>query len=238
MEVSLRTAELRDLSEHMLRISEVEKAGLARELHDELGGLLVAMRMDLSQLRRRVQLPDASAEERWARIDAGLRAGVDLKRRVIEELRPTLLDNMGLIAALRWQAEQSCQQGNIRLVAHFPETEPALGEGTAIAVFRTVQEALSNVLKHAAATEVKVVMVVAGNEVVISVEDNGSGLPRGAAERVGSHGLKQMKFRMQAVNGFCEVRNGPIRGTITTVRFPVVNSTAAAGLVGPADPPY
>ena len=237
LEVSLRTAELRDLSEHMLRISEVEKAGLARELHDELGGLLVAMRMDLSQLRRRVTLPDAAAEERWARIDAGLRAGVDLKRRVIEELRPTLLDNMGLIAALRWQAEQSCQQGNIRLVAHFPDVEPTLSEGTAIAVFRTVQEALSNVLKHSAATEVKVVMVVIGDEVAISVEDNGTGLPKGAAERVGSHGLKQMRFRMQAVNGFCEVRNGPVRGTVTTVRFPVVRSIAAA-VVGPADPPY
>ncbi len=237
LEVSLRTAELRDLSEHMLRISEVEKAGLARELHDELGGLLVAMRMDLSQLRRRVQLPDAAAEERWARIDAGLRAGVDLKRRVIEELRPTLLDNMGLIAALRWQAEQSCQQGNIRLVAHFPDAEPVLSEGTAIAVFRTVQEALSNVLKHAAATEVKVVMVVIGDEVAISVEDNGTGLPKGAAERIGSHGLKQMKFRMQAVNGFCEVRNGPVRGTVTTVRFPVVRA-AVASEVGLADPPY
>jgi signal transduction histidine kinase len=237
LEVSLRTAELRDLSEHMLRISEVEKAGLARELHDELGGLLVAMRMDLSQLRRRVQLPDAAAEERWARIDAGLRAGVDLKRRVIEELRPTLLDNMGLIAALRWQAEQSCQQGNIRLVAHFPDSEPTLSEGTAIAVFRTVQEALSNVLKHAAATEVKVVMVVMGEEVAISVEDNGTGLPKGAAERIGSHGLKQMKFRMQAVNGFCEVRNGPIRGTVTTVRFPVVRAATAA-VVGLADPAY
>ncbi len=115
LEVSQRTADLRELSEHMLRISEVEKSALARDLHDELGGLLVAMRMDFSQLRRKLQMPDAASEERWARIDTGLKAGVELKRRVIEELRPTLLDNMGLVVALRWQAEQTCQQGNIQL---------------------------------------------------------------------------------------------------------------------------
>jgi signal transduction histidine kinase len=223
-EVSLRTAELRDLSEHMLRIAEVEKSSLARELHDELGGLLVAMRMDFSQLRRRVQLPDAAAEERWARIDAGLKAGVELKRRVIEELRPTLLDNMGLVVALRWQAEQSCQQGNIKLITHLPEAEPELSNDAAIAVFRTVQEALANVLKHARASEVRLVMAVSGDQAIITVEDNGIGLPEGAAGRAGSHGLKQMRFRMQAIRGSCEVENGPVRGTITTIRFSIAGN--------------
>jgi signal transduction histidine kinase len=223
-EVTLRTAELRDLSEHMLRISEVEKSALARELHDELGGLLVSMRMDFSQLRRRVQLPDAAAEERWARIDAGLKAGVDLKRRVIEELRPTLLDNMGLVVALRWQAEQSCQQGNIKLIAHLPEAEPELNSEAAIAVFRTVQEALANVLKHSQASEVRLTMTVQGDSATITVEDNGVGLSADAASRSGSHGLKQMKFRMQAIRGGFEIGPGPIRGTITTIRFPIASN--------------
>ena len=226
LQVSLRTAEIRSLSEHMLRISEVEKASLARELHDELGGLLVAMRMDLSQLRRKVQLPDANAEERWARIDAGLRAGVELKRRVIEELRPTLLDNMGLIAALRWQADETCKQGNIRLLADLPEVEPKLDAEAAIAVFRTVQEALSNVLKHAHATEVRLVMAQLDGQARITLDDNGVGLPQGAEVRAGAHGLKQMKFRMQAMGGFCEVGSGPTCGTVVTVRFPVASQGA------------
>jgi signal transduction histidine kinase len=224
-EVSLRTAELRDLSEHMLRISELEKSSLARELHDELGGLLVSMRMDFSQLKRRVQLPDAAAEERWARIDAGFKAGVDLKRRVIEELRPTLLDNMGLVVALRWQAEQSSQQGNIELIADLPEVEPELNNEAAIAVFRTVQESLSNVLKHARATEVHLAMKVSGDTATVTVEDNGVGLPEDAGLRSGSHGLKQMKFRMQAINGSCTVEKAPDGGTITTIRFPVSSNT-------------
>jgi signal transduction histidine kinase len=221
LQVSLRTAELRDMSEHVLRITEVEKAALARELHDELGGLLVAMRMDLSQLRRKLVLPDANAEERWARIDAGLRAGVDLKRRVVEELRPTLLDNMGLVAALRWQAEETCKLGNIRLIADMAESEPQLDAGTAIAVFRTVQEALANVLKHANATEVRLTMSRDDAHAVITVEDNGLGLLPGIAARSGAHGLRQMKFRMQAVGGSCEIDNGATCGTVVTLRFPV-----------------
>ncbi len=234
-EVSLRTGELRELSEHMLRISEVEKSALARELHDELGGLLVAMRMDFSQLKRKLQMPDAAAEERWARIDAGLKAGVELKRRVIEELRPTLLDNMGVVVALRWQAEQTCQQGNIQLTTELPEVEPELNNEAAIAVFRTVQEALSNVLKHSRASEVRLVMTVEGGQGTVTVEDNGVGLPEGATERAGSHGLKQMKFRMQAIGGSCDVMNGPGgRGTITTIRFAI--SGNAPVQVGAWDP--
>jgi signal transduction histidine kinase len=221
LEVSLRTAELRELSEHMLKISEVEKSSLARELHDELGGLLVAMRMDFSQLRRKIQLPDATAEERWERIDKGLKMGVELKRRVIEGLRPTLLDNMGLVVALRWLAEQSCEQGNIKLTTVLPETEPELGSDAIIAVFRTVQEAFANVLKHARASEVCLEMEIADDYATITVQDNGAGIPMGASDRAGAHGLKQMKFRMQAIRGTCEVGAGPKGGTIATIRFPM-----------------
>lgn len=221
LEVSRRTAELRELSEHMLKISEVEKSALARELHDELGGLLVAMRMDFSQLRRKIQLPDANAEERWERIDKGLKMGVELKRRVIEGLRPTLLDNMGLVVALRWLAEQTCEQGNIKLITQLPEAEPELSSDAVIAVFRTVQEAFSNVLKHARAGEVRLEMAIAADYATITVKDDGIGIPPGASELAGSHGLKQMGFRMQAISGTCNVAAGPNGGTIATVRFPM-----------------
>jgi two-component system, NarL family, sensor histidine kinase UhpB len=140
---------------------------------------------------------------------------------VIEELRPTLLDNMGLVAALRWQADESCNQGNIQLIADLPDDEPKLDAESAIAVFRTVQEALSNVLKHASATEVRLVMAQHDGQASITVEDNGVGLPQGAELRAGAHGLRQMKFRMQAVGGFCEVGNGSVTGTIVTARFPI-----------------
>jgi signal transduction histidine kinase len=218
--VNQRTAELRELSTHMLRIGEIEKAALARELHDELGGLLVAMRMDLAQLRRRITLPDADAETRWKRIDSAITAGVELKRRVIEDLRPTLLDNMGLITALRWQAEQSCSQAGLRLKLDVPEQEPALGNDTAIAIFRCVQELLFNVLKHAKATQVTLALRAAERLTVV-VEDDGIGMPDRAVQSNGTHGLKQIHFRMQAVGG--EVRTEAVvpHGTRTMLAVPL-----------------
>jgi signal transduction histidine kinase len=215
--VEQRTADLEALSAHMVRIGELEKSALARELHDELGGLLVAMRMDLAQLRRRIVLPDGDAEARWKRIDSALAAGVELKRRVIEELRPTLLDNMGLAAAIRWQAEQSCAVGQLKLDLDLPDEEPPLSGDTGIAAFRCVQEALSNVLKHARATRVKLAMRRSGEWLQIVIEDDGVGVAPGAAERAGSHGLKQMRFRMEAVGGEMSTESVLPRGTRTTL---------------------
>jgi signal transduction histidine kinase len=219
--VDQRTAELRDLSTHMVRIAELEKGSLARELHDELGGLLVAIRMDLAQLGRRIVLPDADAQTRWARVDAALAAGVALKRRVIEELRPTLLDNMGLMAAIRWQAEQSCEQGRLGLDLDVPEEEVTLPGDTAIAVFRSVQEALFNVLKHARAKRVKLSVQRGEGWLRVTVEDDGVGLPEGAAQRAGSHGLKQMRFRMQAVGGEMTAEAVKPHGTRSTLSLSI-----------------
>lgn len=219
-EVEARTRELQDLSAHVLRIAEREKSLLARELHDELGGLLVSMRMDLAQLKRRITLPDDESRERWQRIDAALAAGVQLKRRIIEELRPTLLDNMGLVAAIRWQAEQSCLQGGIELDAELPEAEPELPDEAAIALFRTVQESFTNILRHARARHVGVTLRVGAARLEITIEDDGVGLPEGAAQQLGSHGLRQMRFRMQAVGGTFTIANRAEGGTRTSVCYP------------------
>ncbi len=216
-----RTADLQELSTHMLRIGELEKAALARELHDELGGLLVAMRMDLAQLRRRIVLHDEDAETRWERVNNALTAGVELKRRIIEELRPTLLDNLGLVAAVRWQVEQSTALGGLALEVDLPEEEPELGGDTAIAVFRSVQEALSNILKHARATRVKLSMQRSVQRLRITIEDDGVGLPADAAKKPGSHGLKQMSFRMQAVGGEVRLASVLPHGTLTILIVPV-----------------
>src|ERR1700749_5294591 len=94
-QVEARTSELTALSTHLQGVSEQEKSARPRELHDELGGLLVAARMDLSWLQQRLPTSDPAIEQRFKRIHESLSAGVDLKRRVVEELRPTLLDNMG-----------------------------------------------------------------------------------------------------------------------------------------------
>ena len=161
-QVERRTQELSALSSHLQRVVEVEKSALASELHDELGGLLVAIKMDLAQVQKQLDFGQPELRARWERIQAALSAGVDLKRRVVEQLRPTLLDNMGLVAALRWQFAETCKQANLLLVEQFPEEESDVSNDAAIAIFRVAQEALLNIVKHAKANTVRAALRTAG----------------------------------------------------------------------------
>jgi signal transduction histidine kinase len=218
-QIEIRTAELRGLSQHMSRVAEAEKHALARELHDELGGLLVAMRMDVAQLRKRTA-PAPDLDARWARVEKALADGVELKSRVIEALRPTLLDNMGLFTALRWLLSQHGEQSGIAIRTEGLDEDIALPPETAIAVFRTVQEALTNVIKHAAAKRI-VLTAEAGDTLTLQISDDGRGLPPGSEQRTGSHGLKQMRFRMEAVGGTLRFESNDLGGTTVVLSVPI-----------------
>lgn len=227
--VEERTTELSDLSEHLQRATELERARLGRELHDELGGLLVAIKMDLAQLARTLDLTAPDVQVRWQRIQSALSAGVALKRRVIEELRPTLLDNMGLVAALRWQAEETCNNAGIALQATFPDQELKLDTNVAIAVFRVAQETLTNMVKHARATQVTVVLEVSPVELALTIQDNGIGIAT-TKRRAGAHGLLSMKHRMQSIGGSFYIGSASTQGTLVVVRLPLEIANAMAAL--------
>jgi len=214
--VEERTAELTNLSKHMLSVREDEKLRLARELHDELGGLLVAIKIDLAQIAKKFDVTQPEVAVRWARIQSALSAGVELKRRVIEELRPTLLDNLGLVAAIRWQCEETCSQANLTLEAEFPEEELSVDLNIAIAIFRVAQESVTNIVKHARATIVKVSLKGTQEELVLTIEDNGVGFDHNR-KTSGSHGLLSMKYRMQAIGGTFQVMPAFPHGTRVVV---------------------
>ena len=220
--VAARTADLSALSSHLQQVTEQEKSELARELHDELGGLLVAAKMDISWLRRREGVEDPDSRTRWLRILSCLDAGVNLKRRVVEQLRPTLLDNMGLFAALRWQLQESCVRAGLTCSENLPDAELPINGAAAIAIFRVVQEALTNVIKHAAAKAVDMDVAVVGEHMTLTVRDDGVGM---ASERIlalGSHGLLGMRHRVQSLGGLWSVTSGLNgRGTQILVRLPL-----------------
>jgi signal transduction histidine kinase len=235
-QVEQRTRELTALSTHLQEVSELEKSALSRELHDELGGLLVAARMDLSWLQQRLPTSDPAIEQRFKRIHDSLSAGVDLKRRVVEELRPTLLDNMGLFAALRWQFKESCRRTGLCCTESIPATELRLREDAAIGVFRVAQEALTNILKHAQAASADLSIEVLDELFVLRISDDGRGVAANRLQTATSHGLVAMKHRIAALGGAWEISSPATGGTIVSARIPLARllSPAHARPLSPA----
>jgi signal transduction histidine kinase len=234
IEAAARAAELNEVYAHLQTVQEQERSRLARGLHDELGGLLLAARMDVSWVRQHAR--DAEPHAVAARIDRILDAldqGIDLKRRVIEELRPTLLDNMGLLAAIRWQLDETCARAHVQCACHFPASEPQIAPDTAIALFRVVQEALTNVLKHASARRVDVTLDVVDERVLLAVVDDGVGIDAAGSTRPHAHGLNGMKHRISAIGGTLTVSRSPGGGT--EVRAIVPCSAANDYLAPPAE---
>lgn len=219
-QVKQKTRELSELSTHLQRVSETEKSALARELHDELGGLLVAIKMDLAQFKQKLDLTQQDVQKRWERIQSALSSGIDLKRRIIEQLRPSLLDNMGLIAAIRWQASEICSAAGLKLTETYPEIEPSIHGDAAIAIFRIAQEALTNIVKHARATQVTMEVFMNNKELRLTVQDNGVGLHHyGAAS--GTHGISSMRQRVIPFGGEFKMERADPTGTRVVVSIPL-----------------
>jgi signal transduction histidine kinase len=216
-----RNRELVELSTHLQNMSEREKAGLARELHDELGGLLVGARMDISWAEQHLTEKDSDLKQRLHRVQQNLSAGVDLKRRIIEELRPTLLDNVGLFAALRWQLKETCGRAGLQCVESYPDEEPRLTSETSIALFRIAQEAFTNILKHSGAKSMDITLDVDEDAILMKISDDGKGMPSGRLTDIASHGLASMRHRVRALGGRLDFRNSASGGTTLLVRIPV-----------------
>jgi signal transduction histidine kinase len=219
--VKQRTEDLSELSTQLQLVAEKERAALSRELHDELGGLLVAARMDLSWLEEKVGSTDPDIKAQFKRVHDALQAGVDLKRRVVEYLRPTLLDNLGLLPALRWQVADSCGRAGLNCTERYPKEELNLTPEASIAIFRIVQESLTNILKHANARNVEVSIDTMGDWLVIRVRDDGVGLPADRRRALRSHGLAAMRHRANGLGGEWRIDRAE-RGTEIEVRLPMM----------------
>jgi signal transduction histidine kinase len=223
-QVRSRTAALSNLSSELQRVTEREKRALARELHDELGSLLIAAKMDIAWLRKRLSNEEPDVKLRWDRVLAGLDEGVNLKRRVVEHLRPTLLDNLGLVPAIKWVLEESCGRAGIRWTERYPPEDLRLTDDASIAAFRVVQEALTNIVRHSSATSVDLAVDLTGGELVVRIRDDGKGIPEDRMSNVvGSHGIASMQHRVTSLGGQWKMQNAPGGGTQITFRLPLAN---------------
>jgi len=224
-EVAQRTSELTELARHLQTVREDERSRLARELHDELGGLLTAAKLDVARLRKR--LPGAGPEvgERIEHLAGMLDAGIALKRRIIEDLRPSSLANLGLRPTLELQCAEFAKTADIKVEAHIEALR--LTPDRELVIYRFVQEALTNVAKYAKASVVKVRLSRDGPLAQVEVEDNGLGFDT-ARIRLGAHGLAGMRFRVQSVGGQWGLRSAPGQGTLVQARLPVVEPALGA----------
>jgi signal transduction histidine kinase len=230
-EVERRTGELSELSNHLQMVREEEKTRLARDIHDELGGVLVSAKMDVSWVEERVRTSEPELLSKLRRAQDSLDAGVALKRRIIEELRPSLLDNLGIGAAIEWYAHQMCDRAGIDLSINVPVDAPKLTPTMAIALYRIVQEALTNVVKYAKAKKVEIELVHGEDSVSLVISDDGIGIPEGAQNNRLSHGISGMRQRVRALHGDFSIHGTPGRGTMIEVTLPLPAQEAPASSV-------
>jgi signal transduction histidine kinase len=216
--IEARTRELSALSTHLQELSETEKSALARNLHDELGGLLTAAKMDLSWLQSRI--PDPALQERLTQLGAVLDEAMDLKRRVVEDLRPSLLDHFGLPTALRAYVDAACAKAGLRAQITLPEDGPPMPKETAIALFRIVQEGLTNIIRHAEARSVCLRFDLERDTCRFTLSDDGRGFDAADPRFRWSHGLMGMRQRVRALGGRFELESAPGAGTTLRVTVP------------------
>ena len=226
--VASRTEQLSVLSRHLIRVSEEEKARLARELHDEMGANLTAIGMHLSSVGEQLKESHPAQAAMLARARATLVDTVELKRRIIEDLRPSLLDNMGLAAALESYCQDFCRTSGIDCDALIEREVDRAAPMQAIALFRITQESLNNVAKYAKARHVIVHLAIEGEALVLEVSDDGVGIPPDAMRRPKSHGLLGMRERAALLGGSLKVGRG-VNGLGTSVHAIVPLATPGAG---------
>jgi signal transduction histidine kinase len=220
-EVEDRTAELSELSSYLQKVREDEKSKLARDIHDELGGILVSAKMDVAWVEERMKKKDGEISAKLERALQALDDGVQIKRRIIEELRPTLLDNLGLSAALDWQVHEICDRAGLACAIATPSDDSMIQPQVSIALYRILQEALTNIVKYAQASNVNVDLGVTSDTVTLLIEDDGVGIPEDAQNNLLSHGIAGMRQRVRALHGDFAISRRPEGGTIIEVNVPL-----------------
>ncbi|HMA87432.1 MAG TPA: sensor histidine kinase [Burkholderiales bacterium] len=231
--IGLRTAEL-ERSRHQLHeiatvgatAREQEKSRIARELHDELGQALTALKMDLGWLDKRAP----AADEMFAAKIAGMRELLDgmvaSTRRIAADLRPLLLDDLGLVPAAQWLVEGFGQRHGIECELEIDPPELDLADPQATAVFRIMQESLTNVARHAGASRVALKLSRANGELRLQVRDDGRGFDPGAPRRPNAFGLLGLRERAHVVAGRITIHSAPGRGTTIDVSIPLPPASA------------
>ncbi|WP_319244839.1 response regulator [uncultured Propionivibrio sp.] len=226
-ELEASEAHLRRLSEFLLRVREEDRRRFARELHDELGQSLTALRIDFNALTASLSTRNPMIAERLATIDTMLNTTVDSVRRICEDLRPGMLDDLGLEAALASYARRFSRQFGVICDLSLSREDFGLDEPMSTAIFRIVQESLTNIARHAEASHAMVALEERDGDLFLTIADDGRGLPPEPVEARQSFGIVGIRERVSMLRGTVTIDSEPGRGTHIEVCIPRSGGGAA-----------
>lgn len=214
---------LRELAQHLQNSVEAERAAIAREVHDDVGGSLTALKFDIAWIARHAR--DEAVRQRAASALETLNHALDASKRIMHNLRPAILEQ-GLVAALQWMTSTFEKRTGIATTFHASHEQMQLSAGVPLVAYRTAQEALTNVSKHAQATRVRVDLTLAGGVLTLEVNDNGRGLSPADLAKARSFGIRGLHERASTVGGWVELTSSA-SGTTLILMVPLTESGAA-----------
>jgi two-component system sensor histidine kinase UhpB len=216
-----KNRELRELSSHLQNIREEERIQIARDIHDELGQQLTGLKMDVYALDKQIRSDDPAIKGKFTDILVLVEETVNSVRRIAAHLRPNILDDLGLVAALKWQSQEVETRFGIKInfVSDRPELDVPMGITTGL--FRIYQEALTNAVRHANAHLIESSLKIADNRIFLEIKDDGKGIELNPAGKPKSFGLLGIKERVLVMEGQFELRSQPGQGTSLHISVPM-----------------
>jgi PAS domain S-box-containing protein len=223
VETAIKKSEeqLRNLTTYLQRVGEIERTNIAREIHDELGQTLTVLKMDLSWLRKRLPEDQISVRERTDTMSQLINRTIQTVKKISTALRPGLLDDLGLAAAIEWQAEEFQQRTGIRCNITIEPKDITFDKDRNTALFRILQETLTNVARHAEASAVKVSLKQRDGQIELKVRDNGKGITEEQISNPKSFGLIGIRERVKIFGGSNMMKGIANKGTVMTVKIPL-----------------
>ena len=215
------TTELRELTRHLVEVREKERTAIARDLHDDLGQKLTALNMDISWLKARIGVQSRTVENKIKQMIQMMNNTIESVQKISFGLRPSILDDLGLIPAIEWQLTDFHRTSGISCNYSCSPNNITVGAGISLVVFRIIQEALTNIARHSGATEVGVKINLTKGILEILIKDNGSGIEKEKIDSSKSYGLIGMRERVILVSGEVTITGTQGKGTSVHVRIPV-----------------
>jgi signal transduction histidine kinase len=223
--------QLRALTAYLQHVREEERTRIARQVHDELGQALTGLKLDLSWLAGHLPRGSQTLQQKAQALSACIDTTIQTVRRISTDLRPGILDDLGLVAAIEWQAQDFELRTGIRCVTTTMEIETMWNQDFSTTFFRIFQETLTNIIHHADASRVEVTLTVVADQLVLVIRDNGRGISEAQIASPKSIGLLGMRERASLLAGEVIFAGTPGQGTIVTVRIPLSAAKISAEVV-------